>query len=180
MSDIIGFDACAQELRRLLDEIAMGIQIADAKGADALHQAVISEARKLVEFTNRTEPQDLLDAAEVANIRKIDEAADEARRRIFGDSANAIIASLHERVSQLNQLEKAVRQQAAANEQEAKRIRLVPVRSAIDALGQAANAARAARAALSDENAEEAAVKARIEDLLRAVAVLVAASQALA
>lgn len=79
MSDIIGFEAGASELRGLLDEIAGNMKIAGETGPDALHAAVLTETRKLVDFTNRTEPKDLFDADEVQNIRKIDQTADEAR-----------------------------------------------------------------------------------------------------
>ena len=172
MSDIIGFEACAQELKRLLNEIPENLKAADATGPDALHAAVLIETRKLVDFTNRTEPKDIFDAAEVANIRKIDEAADEARRKIFGDSANVIIGHMHERISQLNQLEKAVRQQAAENEREAKKIRLVPLRNAIDAVTGTVDAFEKAKEALSDEEADEAVVKSKIESVLRAITAL--------
>lgn len=172
MTDIIGFDASAQELRRLLDEISQNIKTAGEQGPDALHAAVLSETRKLVDFTNRTEPKDIFDAEEVANIRKIDQAADEARREIFGDSANVIIARMHDRISQLNQLEKGARQQAAENEREARKIRLIPVRNAIDSVTEAVEAVKDARKALSDEDPAEAAVKSKMDGVLRAVSAL--------
>lgn len=172
MSDIIGFEACAKELKRLLDEIEENISDAGEEGADALHRAVRTEARKLVDFTNRTEPQDRSDTTEVENIRKIDQTADEARREIFGDSANTIVARMHDRISQFNQLEKAVRQQAAENELEADKIRLIPLRSAIDAVSDTIEAFKDAKDALSDENAVEAAVKSKIESVLRAITAL--------
>jgi hypothetical protein len=170
MNDIIGFEACTQELRRLLAEIAENIKTAGENGPDALHAAVLTETRKLVDFTNRTEPKDILDADEVGHIRNIDQAADEARREIFGDSASVIIGRMHDRVSQLNQLEKAVRQQAAANEREAKKIRLIPVRNAIDAVTETAEAVKNAQAALLDGDPNEAVVKSKIESVLRAIA----------
>lgn len=169
MSDIIGFEACSQELRRLLDEVAENVRAADENGPDSLHAAVLSETRKLVDFTNRTEPKDIFDADEVENIRKIDRSADEARREIFGYSANVIIGRMQDRISQLNQLEKAVRQQAAENEREARKIRLIPVRNAIDAVTETV---KAAKAALSDENPDEAVVKSKVESVLRAITTL--------
>ena len=172
MSDIIGFEACVQELKRLLDEIAENIKAAGEKGPDALHAAVLTEPRKLVDFTNRTEPEDMFDATEAENIRKIDKAADEARREIFGDSANTIIGRMHDRISQLNQLAKALKQQAAENELEANKIRLIPLRSAIDAVTNTIEAFKDAKEALSDENADEAVVKAKIESVLRAITAL--------
>jgi hypothetical protein len=172
MSDIIGFEACAQELRRLLDEIADNIKTAGENGPDALHAAVLTETRKLVDFTNRTEPKDMFDTAEVENIRKIDEAADEARRKIFGDSATVIISHMHERISQLNQLEKVVRQQAAENEREASKLRLAPVRNAIDAVTKTVEAVKEAKDALSDTDPDEAVVKSKIENVLQAISAL--------
>lgn len=172
MSDIIGFEACAQELRRLLAEIAENIKTAGDNGPDALHAAVLTETRKLVDFTNRTEPNDIFDAHEVGNVRKIDQAADEARREIFGDSANLIIGRMHDRISQLNQLEKAIRQQAAENEREARKIRLIPVRNAIDAVTETVEAVKDAKGALSNEDPDEAVVKSKIESVLRAITAL--------
>jgi hypothetical protein len=99
MNKIIGFEACTKELKRLLDEVSENIRTADAKGSDALHEAVMTETRKLVDFTNQTEPKDIFDAIEVENIRKIDQTADETRREIFGDSANMIISRMHDRIA---------------------------------------------------------------------------------
>ena len=159
-------------MRRLLDEIVGNIKTGGAQGPEALHEAVLSETRKLVDFTNRTEPEDLLNADEVEKIRTIDEAADEARRKIFGDSANVIIGHIHERISQLNQLEKAVRQQAAENEREASKLRLVPVRNAIDAVTKTVDAIKDAKDALSAADPGEVAVKSKIESVLQAIAAL--------
>jgi hypothetical protein len=172
MSDIIGFEACSRELRRLLDEIASAILAAGDAGPDALHAAVMKETRKLVDFTNRTEPADLLDAQEVDAIRKIDQAADEARQQIFGDSAGTIVSRMQDRISQLNQLEKAVRQETAVNAQEADRLRLIPVRDAIDAMTATVKAVRNSREALSADDPDEAVVRSRIDAVLRAVASL--------
>jgi hypothetical protein len=172
MSDIIGFEACKQELQRLLDEVASNIQTAGAAGPDALHAAVLTETRKLVDYTNRTEPKDIFDATEVENIRKLDQLADESRREIFGASADAIIGRIHDRASQLNQLAKAVKQQVAENERNAKKIRLIPVRNAIDAVTDTIEIFNQAKETLSDDDADEAAVKAKIEGVLRAIAAL--------
>lgn len=172
MSDIIGFEACAQELRRLLAEIAENIKTAGENGPDALTAAVLTETRKLVDFTIRTEPKDIFDADEVGNIRKIDQAADETRREIFGDSANVIIGRMHDRISQLNQLEKAAKQQAAENEREARTIRLIPVRNAIDAVTETVEAVKDAKEVLLDADPVEAVVKSRIEGVLRAITAL--------
>lgn len=177
MSDIIGFKECTKELKRLLDEIEANIKSASEAGPDALHAAVLTETRKLVDFTNRTEPEDIFDANEVENIRKIDQAADEARREIFGDSANVIIGRMQDRISLLNQLEKAVRQQAAENEREAKKIRLIPVCNAISAVTETLQAVKDSKEALSSEDPDEAAVKSKIESVLRAITALDKAAQ---
>ena len=179
MSDIIGFKACAEELRRLLDEIEENIKTAGENGADAHHKAVITETRKLVDFTKRTEPKDIFNEGEIENIEKIDKAADEARRSIFGNSANEIIGRLHDRISQLNKLEKEVTHQTAANERTAARIRLIPVRNAIDAMTEAVETVKASKDALSSEDADEALVKSKIEGVLRTITALQNASRKL-
>jgi hypothetical protein len=177
MSDIIGFDACTEELRRLIHEIEGNIKTASQAGPDELHHAVMTETRKLVEFTNLTEPQNILDADEIESINKIDQVADKTRRDIFGDSANQIIARMQDRISQLNQLEKAVRQQAANNEEEARKIRLIPIRNAVDAVTETVVTIREAKDALSSENPEEAVVKSKIENVIRAITALEKAAQ---
>jgi HAMP domain-containing protein len=179
MTNIIGFEACSKELRRLLDEVAQNLKAAQEKGADEFHDAVLTETRKLVDFTNQTEAKDMSDAVEVENIRKIDQKADEMRREIFGDSANAIIARMHDRIAELNQLEKTVKQQAAENERSAKQIRLIPVRSAIDAATETIDAFKKARDALADDQADEASIKARIDAVVRALTALDKAAQEL-
>ena len=141
-------------------------------GSDALHAAVLTETRKLVDFTNRTEPKNIFDATEVENVRKLDEAADQTRREIFGDSANTIIGRMQDRISQLNQLAKAAKRQAADNERKARRIRLIPVRNAIDAVTNTVEAFKEAKELLSDEEAEEAAVKSRIDGVVRSITAL--------
>ena len=90
------------------------------------------------------------------------------------DPAHLLIALHHmqERISQLNQLEKAVKQQAAENEREAGKIRLVPVRTAIDAVIKTVEVVKDAKKALLDADPDEALVKSRIESVLRAIAAL--------
>jgi len=180
MSNIIGFDACTQELRRLLLEIEATIKTAEQAGRDELHQAVMLQTRKLVDFTNQTEPENVLDDNEIESINQIDKVADQARRDIFGDSANQIIARMQDRISQLNQLEKSVRQQTARNEEEARKIRLIPIRNAVDAVTETVVTIREAKEALSAENSEEAIVKNKIESVLRAITALEKAAQNLA
>ena len=179
MSDIIGFTACAEELRRLLQEIQANIKAAAQTGDDALHLAVMTEPKKLVDFTNRTEPKNLLDAAEVESIRQIDQQADKAVQDIFGNSANEIINRMHSRVIQLNQLEKSIRQQAANNEEEARKIRLIPIRNAVDAVTETAVTIREAKDALTGDNPEEAIVVSKIDSVLRAISALKKAAQEL-
>ena len=172
MNNIIGLEACTKELKRLLDEVSENIKTAGANGSDALHEAVMNESRKLVDFTNRTEPKDIFDTDEIENVRKIDQTADETRREIFGDSANTIISRMHDRIAQLNQLEKSIKQQAAENDRGARHIRLIPVRNAIDAATETVDAFKKAKEALSDDQAEEAGVKAKIDGVVRAIAAL--------
>ena len=177
MNKIIGFEACTQELKRLSDEISENIKAAGAKGPDALHDAVMTETRKLVDFTNQTEPKDIFDTVEIENIRKLDQTADEMRREIFGDSTNVIISRMHDRIAQLNQLEKAVKQQSAENERKSKQIRLIPLRNAIDAATQTVEAFKKAKDALSDDKADEASVKGKIDGLVQAISALEKAAQ---
>ncbi len=177
MSDIIGFEACTAELRRLLQEIETNIKAAGQAGDDQLHQAVMTEPKKLVDFTNRTEPKDILDAEEVESIRQIDQQADKAVQDIFGTSAHDIINRMQSRIIKLNQLEKAVRQQAANNQEEAKKIRLIPIRKAIDAATETVTTFRDAREALSSDNPEEAVVQTKIDSVIRAITALKKAAQ---
>jgi hypothetical protein len=179
MSDIIGFEACAEELRRLLQEIETNIQAAGEAGEEQLHQAIMTEPKKLVEFTNRTEPANLLDSDEVESIRQIDQQADKAVQDIFGNSAHQIINRMQSRIIQLNQLEKSVRQQAASNEEEARKIRLVPIRNAVEATTEVVVAIRDAKDMLANDNPAEALVKNKIDSVLRAITALKKATQEL-
>ena len=172
MSDITGFEECKKELKRLLDEVERNIDKARAQGDDALHAAILTETRKLVKFTGRTEPEDIFNDIESENIDKIDQLADQTRREIFGDSADEIISRIQGRASQLNQLAKSVKQQAAENSQRAKELRLIPVRNAIDSVTDTVEAFKAAKNTLSDENSDEAAVKSKIESVVRAITAL--------
>ena len=172
MSDILGYEACKAELKRLLDEISANIDAAGAKGPEALHSAVLSESQKLVDFTNRSEPENPLDTVEVENIGKLDQLADDTRRQIFGDSARAILGRLQDRAAQLDQLGAGIEQQSAANQGRAGNLRLKPVRNALDGLTATADAIRQAKQTLSDANATEASVKADIDAVLAAISQL--------
>ena len=79
---------------------------------------------------------------------------------------------MHDRIAQLNQLEKSIKQQAAENDRAARQIRLIPVRNAIDAATETVDAFKKAKEALSDDQAEEAGVKAKIDGVVRAIAAL--------
>lgn len=169
MSNIIGFAACSKELRLLLDDVSQNINAAKDKGAAVFDDTVIAQSRRLVDFTNQTEAADISDAVEVENIRSIDEQAEAARKEIMGKTAAEIINVMHGRIALLNQLEKTVKQQTAENEHNAKRIRLIPVRNAIDAVTETIDAFKKARDALADDKPNEANVKARIDAVLRAI-----------
>jgi primosomal protein N'' len=169
MNDIIGFEAGVKELKRLLDEAKQNIRAARGQGADAMQTAVDIETDKLVEFTNRTEPKD---QTEREAIRDLDRMADEAREEISRADSNEIISRIQNRASQLNQLTKSVKQQTADNERKAKEIRLIPVRSAIDAVTDTVEAFKTARNTLSNVDSDEAAVKSKVESVLRAITAL--------
>lgn len=169
MSNIIGFAACSKELRLLLDDVSQNINAAKDKGAAVFDDTVIAQSRRLVDFTNQTEAADISDAVEVENIRSIDEQAEAARKEIMGKTAAEIINVMHGRIALLNQFEKTVKQQTAENEHNAKRIRLIPVRNAIDAVTETIDAFKKARDALADDKPNEANVKARIDAVLRAI-----------
>lgn len=179
MSEIIGFEKCSEELKRLLDDVSEKINAAKDKGSAVFDKAVITEARRLVEFTNQTEAADIFDPVEVENIRKIDDEAEAARKELIGKAAAEIINAMHGRIAVLNQLEKAVKQQTAENERSAKRIRLIPVRNAIDAATETVDAFKKARDALADDKPDEASIKARIDAVVRAISALEKAAQGL-
>jgi len=166
MSDIIGFEAGAKELQRLLDEAKQKIRAARDEGPDAMQTAVDAETDKLVEFTNRTEPKD---QSEREAIRDLDRSADQAREEISRAESKEIITRIQDRASQLNQLTKSLKQQTADNERKAKEIRLMPVHNAIDAVTDTVEAFKAAKDALLDEEPDEAAVKSKIESVMRAI-----------
>lgn len=177
MSNIIGFAACSKELKRLLDDVSEKINAAKDKGSAVFDEVVIAESRRLVDFTNQTEAENIFDAVEVENIRSIDEQAEAARKDIIGKTAAEIINVMHGRIALLNQLEKTVKQQTAENEHNAKRIRLIPVRNAIDAATETIDAFKKARDALADDKPNEASVKARIDAVLRAISAVEKAAQ---
>ena len=177
MSNIIGFAACSKALRLLLDDVAQNINAAKDKGAEVFDDTVIAQSGRLVDFTNQTEAADISDAEEVANIRSIDEQAEAARKEIMGKTAAEIINVMHGRIVLLNQLEKTVKQQTAENEHNAKRIRLIPVRNAIDAVTETIDAFKKARDALADDKPNEANVKSRIDAVLRAISAVEKAAQ---
>lgn len=177
MSNIIGFAACSKALRLLLDDVAQNINAAKDKGTAVFDDTVIAQSGRLVDFTNQTEAADISDAEEVANIRSIDEQAEAARKEIMGKTAAEIINVMHGRIVLLNQLEKTVKQQTAENEDKAKRIRLIPVRNAIDAVTETIDAFKKARDALADDKPNEANVKARIDAVLRAISAVEKAAQ---
>lgn len=174
MSDIIGYEAGAKELQRLLDEAKKNIREAREKGPDALQAAVDIATDKLVEFTNRTEPKY---PSEREAIRDLDRMADQAREEISRAESNEIISRMQERASQLNQLSKAVKQQTADNERKAKELRLIPVRNAINAVTDALGAFNEAKDILLDEDSNEAAIKSKIESVMRAITALKKAAQ---
>jgi len=169
MRDIIGFEAGEKELKRLLDEITQNIRASRQKGPDEMQAAVDIATDKLVEFTNLTEPKD---ESEIEAIRELDRLADQARKEISGAESSEIIISLQNRASQLNQLAKSVKQQAAENVQRAKELRLIPVRDAIEAVTDTVEAFKVAKNTLLDENPDEAAVKSKIESVVRAITAL--------
>lgn len=179
MSKIIGFEACSAELKRLLNDVARNINAARGKDPAEFNDVVFTESKKLVDFTNQTEAEDIFDDEEVENIRRIDEQAEAARQKIMEAAAAEIIDRMHGRIAQLNQLEKEVKQQAAENERKANRIRLLPVRNAIDAVTETIDAFKKARDALADDNPNEANVKAKIDAFLRAISAVEKAAQEL-
>ncbi|WP_313698006.1 hypothetical protein [Achromobacter sp.] len=179
MSKIIGFEACNAELKKLLDDVAQQIIAAKDKGAAVLDAEVIKQSKRLVDFTNQTRPKNISDKEEVESIRRIDEQAEAARQKLIGKAAAEIINGMHGRIAALNQLEKTVKQQTAENEHNAKRIRLIPVRNAIDAVTETIDAFKKARDALADDNPNEANVKAKIDAFLRAISAVEKAAQEL-
>ena len=84
---------------------------------------------------------------------------------------------MNDRIAQLNQLQKEVKQKAAENERGAKQIHLTPVRDAIDATTETVEAFKRARDALSDDKVDEAGVKAKIDGVVRAITALEKAAQ---
>lgn len=136
---------------------------------EAHHQAVLVEARRLVTFTGRTEPKNIIDTKEIARIKNIDKLADEARQDIFGTSADDIIGRIQKRASQLNQLSKSVKQKATDNFRKARELRLIPLRNAIDVLTGSVKSIKIAGKNLQNDNTEEVVLKTRIDIVVRAI-----------
>ena len=174
-ADMIGVKAYTEELRLLLHEIEENIKAARESGADALNSALTTETRKLVEFVNRIRSEN----SDKHQVNKIVNIANEARRAIFGNSAEEITDRLHNRISQLDKLEEALRYQAEENERTATKLRLRPLREAVEAMTEAVEAIKAAKDALSDENSDESEVISKIESALNTIIELQNASQQL-
>ena len=148
MSDIIGLQACAEALRRMLDEITVTIQRAE-------------KYRPQVLDTDMAEPTDARD-------QRLD-----ARPREDGaDSTVLLLGRMHNQLVQLSQLEQAVRAQVASNQREARKNRLIPVRHAIDTMVETVKVIQEANTVLTDDNQDEAVVKEKIETALHAITAL--------
>jgi hypothetical protein len=165
MSKLVGYEAGRAELDRLLADARKHLD--KVRGdPDAERAAVTAITEELVAFTTRTEPSDILDANEFKAIQDLDRVADEARRGIVFGTIAEIIARLQDRASQLNQLSKQVNQVTEATNARADRLKLVPIRTAVDAMSSTVEAFKQARATLKEDNPEEAAIAERIGNLV--------------
>jgi hypothetical protein len=166
MSKILGVEAAEVELRKLLEEGRQKIQ--QAGNEDRATAARRDLAQALVDFTNRTEPKDILDDEEFEAISRIDAHADETRREIRLAAIDKIVDRIEEQASKLNQLAKTLKHEAAKNETAAKSIRLQPIRDAITSVAATIDALNKAKTALLDSETDETEVAKKIDSLIRA------------
>jgi hypothetical protein len=166
MSDLIGYEAGRAELDRLLSDARTRIAAARGQPAEALQAVIRAATEELVDFTTRTEPSDIGDTNEFQTIQNLDRVADEARRGIIFGTIDEIIARIQDRASQLNQLSKQVGQVAKAANAQADRLKLVPIRTAVEAMSSTVEAFKQAKSALTQSNPDEAAIAERIGKLV--------------
>jgi hypothetical protein len=166
MSTLVGYEAGRAELDRILANARAKIDAARGQSPQALQNAVRAVTEELVAFTTRTEPKNVLDTEEFKRIQDLDRVADEARRGILFGTIDEIIGRIQDRASQLNQLSKQVNQVTKAANARADKLKLVPIRTAIDAMSSTVDAFKQAKAALSQSNPDEAAIAERIGKLV--------------
>lgn len=166
MNALIGYEAGRAELDRILLDARGRISAASGQAPDVLQREVRELTEELLEFTTRTEPKNILDTEEFKAIQALDRVADEARRGIIFGTIEQIIARIQDRASQLNQLSKQVNQVAKAANAQADRLKLVPIRTAIDAMSSTVEAFKQAKATLTQANPDEAAIAQRIGALV--------------
>lgn len=81
-SGLIGIEVARGTLLNLLNEIELALKESKVNGTE--HDTKMYVTKKLVDFTNQTEPANVFDLDEIAAIEEIDAIADSVRRRIFG------------------------------------------------------------------------------------------------
>lgn len=166
MSRLVGYEAGRAELERILRDGRGKIDAARNRSDQERQEVIRAVTEELVDFTTRTEPADILDMAEFKAIQDLDRVADEARRGIIFGSIDEIIGRIQDRASQLNQLSKQVNQVSEANKAKADRLKLVPIRTAVESMTSTVEAFKQARATLSAGNPDEAAIAERIANLV--------------
>lgn len=169
MNDIIGFDACAAELKRLVAEIRANLARVESEATETRVAAVNTEARKLVDYTNRTEPADYGNATEVEGVRSLDRQAMATNREIRDAALESLIHRIDQRAAEINDVVKAFKQQTAENEKKARSLRLVPLRNVVDRTTELVVAIREAKDVLLDGDVAEAELKKKLESALKAL-----------
>lgn len=169
MSSIKGHEAAEKALRTLLETIEEDLKTARDSGEDdTVQKAVDKAARQLVVFTQSTRAQNPLDQDEVNAIKRIDELASDTRRKIRAARISELIERIEDAADELSQLSKDVEREAEENLEAARRLRLLPIKEAIEELTVVVDSLKETKTALKAADDSEKTVSMRIERLLKA------------
>lgn len=163
---IVGFDACAAELERLLDHASQVLEAARGRNDDEVTDSIVAAGSAFVDFKRRSEPESFSDTQEVRRVAELDRIADDARRNLMSASIADAAKGILDRTSELASLVKQVRGEVAQNDKREQRLRLLPVRSAIDALTDTMESLKDVRRELRSDNEDEQAIASAITRLV--------------
>lgn len=163
MSAIFGFAACQARLAQSIREIDASVQA--AQGPVAKAQAANAGADALIDFTNDSRASDPSDAAEVAAIAGLDGLARDTANSLTAMAISGLVTSISARSLEVEAIGKKLGQQTLANLDGAKRLRLVPLRDAIDRMTDTVGAVKVLAKSLDTSKPDEQAIAAAAADL---------------
>lgn len=170
MSAIFGFDACSDRLSALLG------QAQQARAAKDLDQAS-AIADDLTAFTNDSRPTDPNDNAEADAIAKLDALAEQTADELTAFALAGAVGDVVDRSGEIAAIGATLGKQGSANQDEARRVRLVPVQELVTALTATVAQAKAVAATLDTSAPDEAAIVSAIAATLDQLQTLEAAAQ---